>query len=60
VPDFSGGSGDLGPGQDPLDDFTDPDDLSGMDEDCADGLHEYCLTMTCDCVCHLPEASRGV
>jgi hypothetical protein len=25
MPDFTGGSADLGPGQDPLDDFTDPD-----------------------------------
>jgi hypothetical protein len=24
----------------------------GMDEDCADGLHRYCLTEACVCACH--------
>jgi hypothetical protein len=39
---------------------ADDDGLLGMDEDCADGLHEYCLTDTCICHCHVPElAAQG-
>ena len=33
-----------------VDSLEDP--VGGMDEDCADGLHEYCLTDCCECGCH--------
>jgi hypothetical protein len=26
--------------------------VRGLDEDCADGLHDYCLTDGCICICH--------
>jgi hypothetical protein len=50
------------PDYDDYDDDDDDDDdepVRGMDEDCTDGLHQYCLSPGCLCECHVDAVVYG-